>query len=579
MVRSRLGDVLGTPAEDIDPQRPFGDLGLDSIFRMDLARALNLEYGTELSAADLYEHDTVELLARLVAGSRTAPPADAAGPEADSTAATGSPQPSAAAEATPEDTSPTALLALLESVLGRRLDPHVAFTDAGLTSFDMLRAISALESRLGALRKTLLFDHPTPAELHAFLAERYGGHAVSSLTPAPASGNGGEAARQPSHGAGTGLSEPRSHTGDAGTPLIVPRRDPGDAETADLLERLLGRYGRETGLAGRDIAPLAFLGAERRGYLIFSRNGDDLLAWSYVGPDGHFAELAGEFVEYATGEGLRPNFLSLLPLTEVGGHRVTATPFGALQRLEDIGRFDLAGSAKSRLRNMVQRFARAGECRTVEYVSGSDPALDARLADLVDAWTRGKEMTNPYVWRVRRELLDGRLGDRHRVFLTTVDDALVNAVVVTRIPAENGYLLDVEFYPPDMPRGGLEFALVRIIEQLASEGAEVFSFGASFGVRLGDPSHADPEAERALRELDEAGIFGSGNFRFKNKFRPVNTPLYLCRPAEGPCTPVADVILMIADPHTAQEHPTTPEDRATTAAPTGRPGPVPAEPS
>ena len=44
-----------------------------------------------------------------------------------------------------------------------------------------------------------------------------------------------------------------------------------------------------------------------------------------------------------------------------------------------------------------------------------------------------------------------------------------NVVIITRIPSENGYLLDAEFYPKKMPLGGLEYAIVRIVERVGPD--------------------------------------------------------------------------------------------------------------
>src|SRR5207248_10044166 len=72
-----------------------------------------------------------------------------------------------------------------------------------------------------------------------------------------------------------------------------------------------------------------------------------------------------------------------------------------------------------------------------------------------------------------------------------------------------------------------------------------------------------PEVERALEEFQSTGLFGAGNYQFKNKFRPTNLPIYLCQPAGVEPTPLADIVLMVASP----------------AGP-GRPtGPAPAEPA
>ncbi|MGY4996982.1 SDR family NAD(P)-dependent oxidoreductase [Streptomyces sp. 900105245] len=559
-VRGLVADVLGLSADDLGDDTPFGDLGLDSIFRMDVARALNDLHGLDLQGADLYEHDTIAALAAhvrssAVAAPRPAPreippsPAPAAAPAAepgaatpggDDTPAPAPPPPGTQAPAGRED-AVRALRGLLEGVLGRPFDPEVTFEANGFTSFDMLRAVSALESGLGALPKALLFDRPTLESLAGSLCETHGEAAVARVRPpAPQAG----AAADPAQAVGT-TAEP----GTAARARTLTRTEAAaDPELAPVLAELEERHGKESGLGGRDIAPHLFVGAERRGFFALSRQGGAMLVWNYTGPEEHFAELAGEYFRHARQHGLRPNLLSLVRLDEVDGAPVTATPFGALQRIENLGAFTLSGGRMSRLRYMVKRFEKAGACRTDEYRSGDDAAVDAELARLVDGWAATKQMVNPYVRRVRDELAGGRLDQRHRVFLTYLDDVLVNAVVITRIPSENGHLLDVEFYPDAMPLGGLEFALVRILERLRDEGCEVFSFGASFGGEMGTSPNASERAVRALAELRDAGIFGGGNYQFKNKFRPENRTLYLVQPEGEDASEVSDVILLIADP-------------------------------
>ncbi|WP_333751845.1 alpha/beta fold hydrolase, partial [Streptomyces sp. IBSBF 2394] len=521
-VRGLVADVLGLSAADLAHDTPFADLGLDSIFRMDVARALNDRHGLDLQGAELYEYDTIAALADHVLAA----------------IATGAPRPGPREIPPPpapngRDDARDALRQVLEEALGRPFDPAVTFEDNGFTSFDMLRGVSALEAGIGALPKALLFERPTLDRLTDYLCETHGEQAVARVrppapqeTPAPAPG--------PATGART----------------LTRTEAAADPELGPVVAELERRYGKESGLGGRDIAPHLFVGAERRGLFALSKRDRTLLVWNYTGPEDHFAELAAEYFDHARRTGLRPNLLSLVRLAEVGGEPVTATPFGALQRIEDLGSFTLSGGRMSRLRYMVKRFEKAGACRTVEYRSGDDPAVDAELAALVDGWAATKQMVNPYVRRVREELAGGRLDERHRLFLTYLDDALVNAVVVTRIPSENGYLLDVEFYPGHMPLGGLEFALVRILERLREEGCEVFSFGASFGGEPGTSPNASEAAVRALSELRDAGIFGGGNYQFKNKFRPENRTLYLVQPEGDGASEVSDVILMIADPAT-----------------------------
>ncbi|MFG2635901.1 SDR family NAD(P)-dependent oxidoreductase [Streptomyces sp. NPDC048362] len=571
-VRGLVADVLGLGVDDIAYDTPFADLGLDSIFRMDVARALNDLHGLDLQGADLYEHDSIAALAAHVLTSATATataprpapraipptrtPADAPATSARPPAPTGDqaratpgepptestrddPGTSAQAPENPgqREDAVRALAHLLERVLGRSFDPAVSFEANGFTSFDMLRSVSALESGLGALPKALLFERPTLDQLADALCEMHGEKAVARVRP-PA----------PRNDPPTAPSAPAAPDAARQAGLVTRVEAAADPELGPVLKELEREYGKESGLGGRDIAPHLFVGAERRGFFALSRRGPAMLVWNYTGPEDHFAELAAEYFDHARRNGLEPNLLSLVRLENVGGSPVTATPFGALQRIEDVGSFKLSGGRMSRLRYMVKRFEKAGTCRTTEYRSGEDPAVDAELARLVDGWSATKQMVNPYVRRVRDELAGGRLDERHRLFLTYLDDALVNAVVITRIPSENGHLLDVEFYPDHMPLGGLEFALVRILERLRAEGCEVFSFGASFGGEMGASPNASETAVRALAELRDAGIFGGGNYQFKNKFRPENRTLYLVQPEGEDATAVSDVILMIADP-------------------------------
>ncbi|GAA4092688.1 hypothetical protein GCM10022248_73920 [Nonomuraea soli] len=530
LLRERLATILDTDPSGVAPDTPFGELGLDSIFRMELVKSLNTAFSLDLQASELYEYDTVDRLTRAVEEAiNESGPAPAEPQPSEEAVDEGSAAPAEPPQQPQQQPgAEEALTSLVSSIIGRPLDPGLTFEKNGLTSFEMLRTVSTLEKRAGALHKTLLFDHPTVEALAAHL----GADALHGIEEQSA----------------PDLDDQEQEEREGEPLVIAKRRLPQRPELREVIDRIDREHAKEGGLAGRDIAPLAFLGSAREGYLNFSRIDGNLLAWSYAGPEDHFLPVVEEYVAYAQGNGLKPNFLSLIPVTEVAGKPYTATPFGAVQRLENLGEFTLKGGRMERLRYMVRRFGRAGGCRTVEYRSGDDPALDREAAELVDRWAAGKQMVNPYVAVVKQEIAEGRLDRRHRVFLTYLDDTLVNAIVITKIPSENAYLLDVEFYSKDMPLGGLEFAITKIIEVLVAEGITMFSFGASFGVEVEDGENAAPDVKEALDELRSMGIFGEGNFQFKNKFRPANIPIYLCQPDSEDRTSVSDVILMIADP-------------------------------
>ncbi|NUR30303.1 MAG: alpha/beta fold hydrolase [Catenulispora sp.] len=586
--------MLGTAPEEVPTDVAFADLGLDSILRMDVVRRLNDALGSELKAEDLYEHDTADALAAHLAastgstdqlavtansqlpGTATDQPADSTDqsidPSTDRTdqlAAIPTDQPTHTPTDHLADQLAERLSALSAAVTGRPLDASATFQDNAFTSFDMLRTIAVLERGFGTLRKTLLFDQPTVAAVAAELLDRFGTQAAARFL---ADDQAFDAAAQPTPA--PAAPDPRQQSTAGPEPLVILKRSlPDQPDLAALVADLDSVHAKEGGLAGRDIAPYALIGTERLGYFNVSIRADLLFAWSYVGTEDYFPILAAELFAYSRAHGLRPNFLSLLPLDSVAGEPITATPFGAVQRLENLADFSLRGGKMSRLRYMVGHFQKAGECRTVEYRSGQDADVDRRVAGMLDRWTENKDMVNPYVTVVRDEIEAGRLAQRHRMFLTYLDDTLANVIIVTRIPSEPGYLMDLEFYPKDGPLGGLEYAIVQIIEALRAEGHTVFSFGASFGVALGSTDNASPEAEQALAELREAGIFGEGTFQFKNKFRPVNVPIYLCQPIGADRTPVSEVILTIADPALTDPPAAPATDLA--AAPAEAPTPAP----
>lgn len=248
-----------------------------------------------------------------------------------------------------------------------------------------------------------------------------------------------------------------------------------------LVAELDRQHAREGGLPGRDIAPLIFLSSSRDGYLNFTERDGLLLAWSCVCAQDRFQNLIDEWVAWARDNGMRPNLFAMQAVETVAGQPFTATPFGTVQRLPDISEFSLSGTAMQRLRHKISRFKSTPAVKLTEYTLGSDSGVDARVVALIDEWAERKSMVNPYVTTVRREFLCGKLAERHRLFLTSVASTIVAAIVITAIPSENGYLLDLEFGAHDMPGGAMEYAIVEIINILRGEGVQMFSFGATLG--------------------------------------------------------------------------------------------------
>ena len=221
-----------------------------------------------------------------------------------------------------------------------------------------------------------------------------------------------------------------------------------------------------------------------------------------------------------------------------------------------------------RLRYQIGHYEKHGQCETREYRAGSDPATDRAVAGLVDEWKGSKKQIGPYVEHFKSRIADGELPGHCRLFLTYRNGRLDSAIVISRLPAANGYLMDLEFYGADMPLGGLEFAISRIQETLAREGVGSFSLGATFGTQMEACAEEDPRVGKMLRGLHASRIFNNdGNFQFKNKFRPDNTRLYVSRSRDAPSASFTDVLMIFADPENRRQiRPETPPGAAATPA-------------
>ncbi|MGH8782859.1 beta-eliminating lyase-related protein [Paraburkholderia sp.] len=435
-------------------------------------------------------------------------------------------------------------------------DITTPFGELGVDSFRVLKMIKQLEEDFGTLPKTLLFEYFNIETLASYFVDRHRDAVITKLgtkLDQKLMGNDTPAAAQP------WSANPEMPVTNAPASIRMLARDlPAFPDLHAQIESLFAVHRNEGSVSRgtRSIAPNLFIGSARRGYFHYSRCKDLVLAYAYTGPADYFAEAAAEFNHYCEKRQYQLNILTDEVVEEIGGVRFSSTPFGVVQRVLDIGAFSLEGGSMRRLRYRVSKFEKAGACRTVEYRCGSTPDVDRDVANVIDRWCETRPMVNPLIHIVRDEILAGQLDSQHRLFLTYLDDVLQNVILISRIASAtcNGYLMDLEFYPPDMPLGGLEYAIVNIIGTLASEGCEVLSLGGTYGCRLTACANADEDVDRVLDDLHKQNIFNDeGNLQFKNKFRPENRTIYLCRPVgSGNADNVIDIILMVADPAKAQ---------------------------
>jgi polyketide synthase PksN len=457
------------------------------------------------------------------------------------------------------------LVAEASDSLTENFDSSAPFGELGINSFYVLKIIKKLEVDFGTLSKSLLFEKFTVDDLaeyfvaqHEPVLSRKFARQLDEAHPG-AYTNG----RPLDPAAGSEAVEPRparradATAGQAAPIRILEKEAYTHPEFAELIQRIFNQYKIEGSVSRgtRRIAPNLFIGSARLGYFNYGRSKNIVLVYAYTGPEDYFPALMAEMYRYCEANGFELNTLADAEIPAIGGVSFSATPFGALQRISHLEDFTLEGGDMRRLRHQVSKFQKSGECRTQEYQCGSSPETDKSIAAIIDKWCETKSMVNPLVYDAKREILAGKLSPEHRLFLTYLDQVLQNVILITAMaPEVNGYLMDLEFYLPDMPRGGLEFAIVQIIEVLAAEGCDVLSLGGTYGCKLTSSSNADAGIDKILEDLRGQNIFNDeGNLQFKNKFRPENKSIYLCRPVgSGNPDNVIDIIMMIADPDRMQ---------------------------
>ncbi len=165
-LKEELASVLYADAAKLDENRPFVDLGVDSILTVEFARQVEKVTGRSFKATDLYDHPTLAQLAAFLAESEDETPQTPAEPEVVPPPAT-----SSVVQAPPRPIVPTGgdLLAELTEMLARVLytEPsHLsrarAFVDLGVDSILGVEFIRELNGRMGLdLSASTLYDHTT----------------------------------------------------------------------------------------------------------------------------------------------------------------------------------------------------------------------------------------------------------------------------------------------------------------------------------------------------------------------------------------------------------------------------------
>jgi polyketide synthase PksN len=457
-------------------------------------------------------------------------------------------------------------------------DSFTAFGELGIDSFYVLKIVRRLEADFGTLPKSLLFENFRINDLANYFVTKHAqtieARFASELTGAGSPSSVAE--RRPDPGVIPVQKAEPAPVPEVPVPAVAVERPIRILESNARVHPQLGpvvrelydryRYEGTASRGTRKIAPNLFIGSSKRGYFNYGRSKNIVLVYGYSGPEDYLSTLREEMFRYCEASGFQLNFFNDGEIAPIEGRSFSATPFGVMQRIVNLKEYSLDGGAMRRLRYQVTKFQKAGAARTEEYRSGTNADTDREIVSVIERWCDGKTMVNPLVHEVKREILAGTLATEHRLFVTYLDDVLQNVLLLDEMSPEiNGYLMDLEFYPPDMPMGGLEFAIVETARLLAAEGRDVLSLGGTYGVKLEPSATADPEIDKLLDDLREQNIFNDeSNLQFKNKFRPATHPIFLCRPVgSGNADNVIDIIMMIADPEKMQ----TPDEEVLAAAP------------
>ncbi|MBW8851154.1 MAG: SDR family NAD(P)-dependent oxidoreductase [Xanthomonadales bacterium] len=219
-LKASLAEALFMAPSDLDVERSFTDLGLDSIIGVEWMKQVNRQYGTALSATRVYDYPSVRALAAYLHGQLAAalPAATAADALVETPVAPAAPAPSPVAAAPPAEAIPLAqVVAWLKASLAEALfmapsdlDVERSFTDLGLDSIIGVEWMKQVNRQYGtALSATRVYDYPSVRALAAYL-------------------HGQLAAASPAAGPAAVASLPAIPPADPATPAALPA--PAEAE-------------------------------------------------------------------------------------------------------------------------------------------------------------------------------------------------------------------------------------------------------------------------------------------------------------------------------------------------------------
>jgi len=160
-----------------------------------------------------------------------------------------------------------------------------------------------------------------------------------------------------------------------------------------------------------------------------------------------------------------------------------------------------------------------------EYLSG-DEELENAIDQVGAAWLQSRH--GPQIHVAHVHLFKDPLGKRW--FYASQGEAIIGVVQISRMKAQNGWLLSHLMHRPEEPQGIPELLIISVLETLAREDCPFISFGAVTTNELGKITGLGQVSSWLARKVFNTvtSLFHLGaRKKFWAKFNPQNEPLYI----------------------------------------------------
>jgi lysyl-tRNA synthetase class 2 len=308
-------------------------------------------------------------------------------------------------------------------------------------------------------------------------------------------------------------------------PLAAPRSLPGPGARAAAAE-LVRSHGQDTlSFFKLRTDKHYFFAADERAFVGYRiENGVLLCSGDPVGDESAFGELLRDLRAFAEVRGLKLGVVGaserMCPLYEQLGLR---TLYLGDEAIVELGRFSLEGRPIRKVRQSVNRLAKAGYEAELHDLASLDAATFEQLEQVADRGRQGAPE------RGFSMALDALRGEDTAVVLARDERGTIRGLLHF-VPCYGRPAMSLSFMrrDPGTPNGLMEFMVVRATELLRERGIEELSLNfAAFAKWMHSP---EKRSERALAKLVALGnpFFQIESlYRFNAKFFPRWEPRYL----------------------------------------------------